>query len=125
MVATSWVTLAAILMYIWIVVQVGRARGKFQINAPRMDGPPEFLAVQRVQANTVEQMVVFFPALWLCAYAWHDHWAAMGGAIWVIGRIAYALGYYRDPDKRSMGFMISTVALFILIGGAVYGLITR
>lgn len=123
MLASAWVTLAAMLLYIWIFMQVGRARGKFQIKPPTMDGPPAFLATVRVQANTVEQMVLFFPALWLCAFYWQDRWAAVGGAIWVIGRLLYALGYYRDPDKRSLGFLISSLATLGLMLGTVWGLL--
>lgn len=125
MLASAWVTLAAMLLYIWIIMQVGRARGKFQIKAPTMDGPPAFLAAVRVQANTVEQMVLFFPALWLCAVFWQDRWAAVGGAVWIIGRLLYALGYYRDPDKRGLGFMISTLATVSLMLGAAWGLLQR
>lgn len=125
MLASAWVTLAAMLLYIWIIMQVGRARGKFQIKAPTMDGPPAFLAAVRVQANTVEQMVLFFPALWLCAVFWQDRWAAVGGAVWIIGRLLYALGYYRDPDKRGLGFMISTLATVSLMLGSAWGLLQR
>jgi|GEM_PF-3716637 len=69
---TAWVTLAAIAMYAWVLYNVGKARGKFGIHAPVCDGPVEFLSVLRVQANTVEQMVVFFPALWVCTLCYND-----------------------------------------------------
>lgn len=120
---TSWVTLVALMMYFWIIFNVGRARGKHHVHAPSVDGPPEFLRALRVQINTVEQLIFFIPALWLCAYWWDDKMAALGGVVWVAGRVMYAAGYYRDAAKRSIGFMVSTVASLALVVGAVYGLL--
>ncbi|HEX8957693.1 MAG TPA: MAPEG family protein [Burkholderiaceae bacterium] len=122
---TAWVTLAAIAMYAWVIYNVGKARGKFGIHAPICDGPVEFLSVLRVHANTVEQMVAFFPALWVCAVFYNDVFAASCGVVWIVGRILYALGYYADPKKRSKGFMLSAFAIMALMGGSAFGLIVR
>ncbi len=122
---TAWATLAALLMYIWVSFNVGRGRAKYKIRAPIMDGPPEFLNIQRVHANTVEQIVGFLPALWMCAYFWDDRWAAVGGAIWTAGRVIYALSYYKDPSKRTLGFGIGLFASLALMAGTAFGLITR
>lgn len=120
---TAWATLAALVMYFWVFANAGRARGKYKVAAPSMDGPTGFLSAQRVQANTVEQLVLFLPSLWLCAGFLDDRWAAAGGAVWVVGRILYALGYYRDPSKREAGFVIGMVATVALMAGAAAGLI--
>lgn len=119
---TSWATLATLIMYFWIMFNVGKARGKYRVQAPSVDGPPEFLRALRVQINTVEQLIFFIPALWLCAYWWNDKIAALGGLIWIIGRVIYAISYYRDAEKRAMGFVISTLAAIALVFGAAYGL---
>ena len=122
---TAWVTLAALVMYAWLIYNVGKARGKFGINAPCCDGPVEFQSVLRVQANTVEQMVAFFPALWVCAVFYNDVFAAVSGAIWIVGRVLYAVGYYAEPKKRSAGFLVSTLGIALLMGGTAFGLIVR
>lgn len=120
---TAWATLAALLTYIWMIRNVGRMRIKHGIKAPETNGPTEFLTVQRVQANTVEQMLLFFPALWMCAVFLGDKWAAAGGALWVVGRLMYALAYYREPRKRGPGFMLTVGASALLMLGTVVGLI--
>ncbi|MBI3229973.1 MAG: MAPEG family protein [Burkholderiales bacterium] len=122
---TAWVTIASLFTYIWMIRNVGRARVKFGIKAPEMNGPPEFLYTQRVQANTVEQMLLFFPALWLCAVCLGDIWAAAGGALWIAGRILYAVAYYRDPAKRGLGFGITVTASSLLMVGAMVGLVLK
>jgi glutathione S-transferase len=105
--------------------QVAGARARHKIPAPTMDGPVEFQSVMRVQANTVEQFVLFLPALWMCAYFLSDRWAALGGAVWVVGRIVYALGYYKAPAKREIGFGITFFASVALMIGTVIGLLSR
>jgi glutathione S-transferase len=120
---TAWSTLAALLLYIWTIYNVGRARGKFGIAAPTMEGPVEFQSILRVQSNTLEQLVLQLPAMWLCAVALDDEWAAIAGAVWVVGRILYALGYYKDPKRRGMGFGIAMLATVTLMVGAASGLI--
>ncbi len=112
-------------MYFWIVFNVGRARGKFGIDAPIVDGPVPFLSVLRVQANTVEQMVMFLPALWLCAAYRGDHYAAAGGAVWIVGRIVFALAYYRNPAKRGFGFVMTILATLGLMVAAASGLLQQ
>ncbi len=122
---TAWATIATIVLYIWIFINVGKARIKYKVMAPSMDGPQEFLSANRVQVNTVEQMVIFLPTLWLCANFLGDQWAAIGGALWILGRILYALGYYKDPSKRSLGFGIAGFANGALLIGTVFGLLMR
>lgn len=120
---SAWITLATLLLYVWIVMKVGKARKTFSILAPSVDGPPEFLRTLRVQANSVEQMVLFLPALWMCALCLNDLAAAFGGVIWLIGRTMYAIGYYREAAKRGLGFALSSMAALGLLVAAAYGLL--
>lgn len=120
---TGWATLAALGVYFWTIFNAGRARGTYKVKAPSMDGPPEFLSILRVQANTTEQLVLFLPALWLCALFQGDRIAAALGAAWVVGRIVYAIGYYQAPSKRGPGFVIAMAATACLVIATVLGLI--
>jgi glutathione S-transferase len=120
---TEIVMVLALLIYFWTSLRVGGARGKFQVPAPAMDGPPEFLRVYRVQMNTLEQLALFLPALWLFATGWGDFYAAILGVIWCIGRVLYALGYYAAPEKRSVGFGVSMLASLVLLLGGLAGTI--
>lgn len=122
---TAWATLAALVVYFWMSINVGRARGRYQVKAPSMEGPEEFQRAVRVQINTLEQMAIFLPALWMCAYFLCDRWAAAGGLAWAIGRLVYALSYYRDPAKRGVGFGITMLASLSLMAGTVIGLIVN
>jgi glutathione S-transferase len=120
---TAWVTLLAMGVYAWTGVNAARARVKFKVKAPSMDGPLPFQSAQRVQINTLEQMPLFLPPLWMCAMYLGDRWAAAGGVLWCIGRIMYALAYYQEPAKREAGYIVSSAACGLLIGGTCIGLL--
>lgn len=120
---TAWITIASLLMYIWVFAKVGKARSTYGVKAPSTDGPIEFLCAIRVQANTVEQLIIFLPLLWLSCFYMSDMIAAILGVVWVVGRIVYALGYYQAPEKRSLGFGISSAAAIGLLITAIAGLL--
>lgn len=122
---TSWATVAALCLYFWTIFLVGRARERCQVQAPSVDGPPEFLRAMRVQMNTVEQLLFFLPAMWLCAFWAGDRLAAGGGLIWVAARLWYALAYCRDPAKRGGGFALAALAALVLLLVAVAGMLGR
>ena len=96
-----------------------------KVMAPSMDGPPAFQSAQRVQVNTLEQLPLALAPLWLCAVYLGDAWGAAGGLLWCVGRVLYALGYYRDPTKREAGFVIGLLACAALFAGSAIGLIWR
>ena len=123
MIWSAWATLAVLGVYFWTGVMAGWARVKYKVPAPAMDGPLPFQSAQRVQANTLEQLPLVLAPLWLCAVHLGDVWAAAGGLLWCLGRILYALGYYRDPAKREAGFVIGMLACGALVAGSVVGLI--
>lgn len=112
------VTLLSLLVYVWMILRIPGARRRTGIDAPAMTGHPELERHIRIQANTVEWLVIYLPALWLFAIYWNDLVAAALGVIWMIGRIVYALGYAADPKKRELGFVIQALATAVLVFGA-------
>ncbi len=120
---TTIATLLALMFYFYTSVQVARARMLYGVKAPAISGHPDFERVFRVQANTLEWMPIFLPSLWLFAYYLSDAFAAAAGAVWIIGRILYMLGYAEAPEKRGLGFAVQMVATAFLWGGSVYGVV--
>jgi len=88
-----------------------------------MSGNPDFERVLRVQQNTLEQMILFLPSLWLFSQFISPIWGSAIGAVWIIGRILFAWGYYQAAEKRAVGFGISTLATLALLGGSFTGII--
>ena len=112
------VTLVSLLVYVWMILRIGGARRRSGIDAPAMTGDPELERHIRVQANTVEWLVIYLPSLWLFAIYWNDLFAAAAGVVWIVGRILYALGYAADAKKRELGFISQMLATAVLLFGA-------
>lgn len=123
------VTVIALLQFLWFGIQVGRARIKYGVKAPATTGNEVFERLFRVQMNTLEQLVMFLPALWLYARFISPIWAAALGAVFVIGRAIYAVMYVRDPKTRSLGFGFTALPTLIMLLGialwAVHALIVE
>jgi uncharacterized membrane protein YecN with MAPEG domain len=118
---TALVTVAALILYFVVTINVGRARSKYKVSPPATSGNPDFERVFRVQQNTVEQIVLFIPALWLFSIFVSQVWGAGLGAVWVIGRILFAWGYYLAPEKRAAGFGMSSLVTMVLLIGSLVG----
>lgn len=120
---TALTTATALLLYFLIIYNVGRARRKYNIPPPAITGNPEFERVFRVQQNTAEWLVLFLPALWLFAVYVSDVWAGIIGAVWVTGRLLYAVGYYKSVPGRLPGFLVGLLCTAILLIGALIALV--
>jgi len=114
--ATVIVTVLALLQFMWFGFQVGSMRTKHGVKAPATSGPPEFDRTFRVQMNTLEQLVVFVPALWM--HAWltgQVTWGAGIGVAYIVGRFMYRAAYLKDPAGRGPGFGLTVVATSVLL----------
>jgi glutathione S-transferase len=122
------VSLLALLAYFWMALQVPRARTKCGIVAPAMTGDPLLERTIRAHYNTLEWLPLFLVSMWLFAVYWNELIAAALGAVWVVARIVYALGYYSDASRRAPGFLVQSLAVAVLLFGAlgkiVYSLAT-
>ena len=58
---------------------------------------------------------MFLPALWVAGGYGDPRWAAGFGAIWLVGRVLYAVGYAKDAKRRGPGFLIALLALSALL----------
>jgi glutathione S-transferase len=120
---TAAATLLVLVLHQYVTMIVAQARAKYGIKAPAVTGNEHFERAYRVQMNTIEQIVFFLPAMWLCAVLLSDIGAAVGGVIWVIGRVIYAVSYANDPTTRGPGTMICALAQYALWLGAAAGLV--
>jgi hypothetical protein len=120
---TTLSTILAVLVYLVLSANVGRARKTYGIVAPAVTGHIEFEKRYRVQMNTVEQLIPLLPLLWLCAVWVGDDVAAAMGLLWSIGRILYARGYYAAPEKRGVGFGIGAVATIGMLLAILYAVV--
>ncbi len=114
------VTVLALAQYMFFGVQVGAARQKSGVKAPATTGETQFECVNRVHQNTLEQLIVFIPALWIYAHYVDPLWGAGIGVVYLIGRFIYRAAYLKDPSTRTLGFSLSylpgaVMSLWVLV----------
>jgi len=119
------VTALIVLEYFVFTMLVGAARGKSKIQPPVMTGDPRLERALRVQGNTLEQLAVVIPSMWLFAMYQSEMWAAVLGLIFCLGRALYAKQYMSDPATRAPGFIVGFLAAIIMLIGSLYAIIMR
>ena len=117
------ITLIALIEYMVFTFRVGLSRQQFNVPAPAMSGHPEWERRLRVQQNTLEQLMIFLPALWIFAVFVSAPIGAGIGLLFLIGRPIYAAAYQRDPESRTVGFLMGFFATVILLVGGLGGLL--
>jgi len=117
------VTLLLVGQYFVFTMLVGAARGKSGIKAPAVTGDENFERAYRVQMNTLEQLVMTLPALWLSGRYFDPMVAALLGLAFFLGRVLYRAGYVKDPAKRGIGFGIGFLGTLGLILTALWGIV--
>ncbi len=119
------ITLLALLLFTVTIFAVGAARIKYGVKAPATTGNENFERIFRVQMNTLENLVLFLPSLWLFSEYLSPLWSGILGVIWLIGRVDYMLSYMRSAEARSRGYAISALAFLVLAIGAAVGIVMR
>ena len=120
---TALVTVAALVLTFVLSLRVGNMRRKHGVKAPASSGHPEFEAANRIHQNTIEQLVLFLPVLWLALYVLGDAITGVIGAVWIIGRIVYANAYARDPASRGPGMGITMLPTVVLLLASLWGIL--
>ena len=120
---TALVTVGAVFTTAILGGIAGFMRGKHNIIAPAMTGNLQFEIAHRVHANTVEQLVLFLPLLWISAVTLSDWWAASVGLVWIFGRCIYAWQYMVNAEKRSYGVIVTSLSTGVLAISACVGIV--
>ncbi len=118
------VIVLALLEFLLFGYAVGRARTRYRVPAPAMSGHEVFDRYFRAHVNTLEQLVVFLPSIWLFAH-YVNAWAAVAlGVLFIVGRGLYFRGYVQAAEARHAGFALSAIPNVTLLVGALIG-VTR
>jgi glutathione S-transferase len=114
------VIVLALLQFVFFGYAVARARGRYGVKAPAVTGHEQFERYFRVQMNTLEQLLLFIPAIWLFAQFVDPLWAAALGAIYLVGRSLYFFSYVKNPSSRTAGFALSMLPTLLMLAGVLW-----
>lgn len=117
------VIILALMQFIGFSIAVGRARVKYKVPAPATTGDKQFERVFRIQQNTLEQLVVFIPAILIAGHFSNAVAAAVAGVVFILSRLLYFSSYSKDPKNRSTGFSIGFASVLYLLVAGLVGLV--
>jgi len=120
---TALIILVALTQYLFFTFRVGTKRPKHGIDAPKTAGDETWERLFRVQQNTMEQLIIFIPAMVVFSMYLSAKWALVPGAIFIIGRQLYSFEYVKDPGSRVPGMALTLLANGVLLIGALVGLL--
>lgn len=115
------VILLALVEFLAFGFAVARARARYNVPAPAVAGHEAFERYFRVQANTLEQLLVFVPSILLFGHYLSPYVAAALGGLFLIGRALYFRGYVRSAEGRHVGFLLTAIPNVALLIGAIVG----
>lgn len=104
----------------WMAFNVMKARKEHNVKFPTLYAADndKFNCVQRAHQNTLESYPSYLLFL-LVGGLQYPRVAAAGGVVYLLGRIAYALGYYTgNPEKRQWGGF-GYIGMIALIGSTI------
>lgn len=104
------VTVLLLVQYLYFAFRAGGARGKGEVKAPAVTGDEHFERCLRIQLNTLEQLAITLPSMWICAVYFRTDVAAILGAIFLLSRFVYSRAYLADPAGRGTGMIIGLLA---------------
>lgn len=121
MAAATVIVMLALVEYLYFGVAVGRSRVRHDVKAPAVTGDESFERFHRAHQNTLEQLVVFIPAMYGAAFYASELLAVSLGVVFLVGRAHYFRSYIANPQTRSAGMIATLVAVIGLVAAALVG----
>ena len=115
------IALSASYLLLSFGLRTGINRGKFGVSAPSISGNKSWERINRVHINTLEQLIVFIPAILAFSYYVSSLWACVLGGAFIVARQIYSMSYIKNASKR-----IFPPTFFIVVAltvGSIIGII--
>ncbi len=115
------IIMVALVQFQFFGLRTGIARPKYGVLPPKTTGHETWERLFRVHQNTMEQVVVFIPALLGFTYYVSHIWAYVLGVCFIVFRQIYSITYIKNPTKRIFppSFGVNMVLIFGTIIGVV------
>lgn len=122
---TALIIVLALTQYLVFGTRVGINRGKYGVKAPKTTGDETWERMYRVQMNTMEQLIIFIPAMVVFSMYVSSKWVLIPGLMFIVGRQLYSWEYVKDPDSRVPGMALSGLSNAVLLLGSLLGIVLK
>lgn len=118
---TIVIIMIALTQYMLFGLRAGVTRPKYNVHPPKTTGNETWERIYRVHQNTMEQLVVFIPAMLTFTHYVSQIWAVVLGVLFIIFRQYYSYMYVKNPPDRK--FPLSFFINVVLVLGSLIGVI--
>ena len=122
---TALIILVALAQYLFFTFRVGAKRTKHEVHAPKIAGDETWERLFRVQQNTMEQLIIFVPAMIVFSMYLSSKWVVVPGVLFIVARQMYSYEYINKPNSRVPGMALTLLANVVLLVGALIGLVLQ
>lgn len=119
----AMITVMVLMQVLYFGFQVGKARGKYNIKAPAVSGNEIFERHYRIHQNTIEQIVIFIPSLWMFGYFVSENIGTALGLLFFVGRFIFRSAYLDDPGSRAVGFVMGFLPILGCLLGVLFTIV--
>ncbi len=113
----------ALLQYIYFTMITGISRSKYNVDAPATTGNETWECLYRVQQNTLEQIIIYIPAVLAFAHYVSSTWVLIPGIAYLVGRQIYAFLYVKNPPKRGLGMLLTLLSNLAMVVGTIIAIV--
>ena len=124
MVFAAVATLLAVFYTFFLSMKVRKMSDFHNVQSPATTGNIDFEGAFRAHQDTIEQLVIFLPCLWLGAAFIGNLLAGALGLVWVGGRLVY-VNAYEARESRFLGMWITILPTMGLFLAALFGIVQR
>jgi hypothetical protein len=114
LVFTTLITLVALLQTFALDVYISFHKFKHGVQDPEIVNNEEFKKVYKIYNNTVSDLILFLPLIWLFATLEGDLLAGILGLIWLFGRFHYDFAFFKDPTTRTISMATTSIVVMIM-----------
>ncbi len=113
----------ALLQYIYFTMVTGLSRSKYHVNAPATTGNETWECLYRVQQNTLEQIIIYIPAVLAFSHYVSATWVLLPGIGYLVGRQIFAIVYVKNPPKRGLGMILTFLSSLSMVIGTIIAIV--
>jgi uncharacterized membrane protein YecN with MAPEG domain len=117
---TILISLLALLQTFGLDVYISLNKFKRGVQDPEIVNDETFKKVYKIYNNTVSDLILFLPLLWMFSSLESDNMAGLLGIIWLFGRFHYDFAFFKNPSSRTISmattsFVVMTMFVWIFI----------
>lgn len=119
LVLTILITLLALLQTFALDVYISFSKFKHGVQDPEIVNNENFKKIYKIYNNTVSDLILFLPLIWIFASLESDRMAGVLGLIWLFGRFHYDISFFKNPATRTISmattsFVVITMFVWII-----------